>query len=134
MNCPNRWGVPRSALKKRDLDKDTRAQLEAELKRLGDEMFALRQRRQALGHPWPKEGPRKNRYEDAVSEATRTLRQDTDIVVNVAMNDIFAPMKDAQRIDIRGVPVAYRIASRQEIPDAFTDRRPSSFSQMHLNR
>src|SRR5512146_129387 len=114
-------GDPRSALKKRNLDKDARAQLEAELKRLGDEMFALRRRRQALANPWLKEGARKKSYEDALSEATRDLRQDTEIVVKVAMNDIFAPMKDAERIDIPGFPVAYRTAPRQEIPEAFTE-------------
>jgi hypothetical protein len=114
-------GVPRSTLKKRDLDKDTRAQLETELKRLGDSMVALRQRRQALANPWLKEGPRKKSYEDALSEATRELRQDTDIVVKVAMNDIFSPMKDAERIEIPGGPVAYRSATQQGIPEAFTE-------------
>lgn len=120
-------GVPRSALKKRDLDKDTRAQLEAELKRLGDEMFALRRRRQALANPWLKEGSRKRSYEDALSEATRDLRQDTEIVVKVAMNDVFAPMKDAERIDIPGFQVAYRTTPRQEIPEAFTEGTTAVF-------
>ena len=44
-----------------------------------------------------------------------------EIVVKVAMNDIFASMKDAERIDIPGFPVAYRTAPRQEIPEAFTE-------------
>lgn len=120
-------GVPRSALKKRDLDKDARAQLEAELKRLGDEMFALRQHRQALANPWLKDGPRKKSYENALSEATRELRQDTEIVVKVAMNDIFAPMKDTERIDIPGFQVAYRTAPRQEIPESFNEGTTAVF-------
>ncbi len=120
-------GVPRSTLKRRDLDKDARAQLETELKRLGGEMFALRQRRQALANPWLKEGPRKKNYEDVLSEATRELRQDTEIVVKVAMNNVFAPIKDAERIDIPGVPVAYRSASQQRIPESFTEGTTAVF-------
>jgi hypothetical protein len=120
-------GVPRSALKKRDLDKDTRAHLETELKRLGDSMLPLRQRRQTLANPWLKDGPRKKSYEDALGEATRELRQDTEIVVKVAMNDIFAPMKDVERIEIPDAPVAYRSAPRQQMPEAFTEGTTSVF-------
>lgn len=112
-------GVPRSALRNRSLDKDKRAQLEAELRRLGDSMKVLHQRRHALANPWLKDGPRKQSYEDALREATREFRKDSEIVVKVAMNDIFAPMKDAERIEIPGASVAYRSASRQDAPGAF---------------
>lgn len=112
-------GVPRSALRNRGLDKDARAQLEAELGRLGDGMKVLRKRRHALANPWLTDGPRKQSYEDALREATREYRADSEIVVKVAMNDIFAPMKDAERIEIPGASVAYRSASRQDAPDAF---------------
>jgi len=112
-------GVPRSALKNRGLDKDTRARLQAELRRMGESMKVLRQRRHALANPWLKDGPRKRSYEDALREATREFRRDSEIVVKVAMNDVFAPPKDAERVEIPGASVAYRSASRQDVPDAF---------------
>lgn len=121
-------GVPRSALKNRSLDKDARAQLEAELRRLGDGMRVLHQRRQALANPWLKDGPRKKNYEDALREATRAFRKDSEIVVKVAMNDVFAPMKDAARIEIPGASVAYRSASRQDAPAAFFEGTTSPYA------
>lgn len=112
-------GVPRSALRDRGLDKDARAQLEAELRRLGDSMKVLQKRRHALANPWLQDGPRKQSYEDTLREATREFRKDSEIAVKVAMNDVFAPPKDAERIEIPGASVAYRSASRQDAPDAF---------------
>ncbi len=105
-------GVPRSALKNRSLDKDARAQLEAELRRLGDGMRTVHQRRQALANPWLKDGARKQSYEDALREATREFCKPSEIVVKVAMNDVFAPMKDAARIEIPGATVAYPLHDR----------------------
>lgn len=114
-------GGPRSAMKRRDLDKDIRSQLESEFKRLGDSMAALRQRRQAMINPWLVDGARKKRYEDALNEATRDLRRDTEIIVKVSMNGTFEPMNGTERIEIPGVPIAYRSPPRQEIPGAFTE-------------
>ena len=113
--------VPRSAMKRRDLDKDARFQLEAEFKRLGDKMAALRQRRQTITNPSQVAGARKKSYEQALTEATRELRQDTEIIVKVTMNGNFEPMKDGARVEIPGVPVAYRSAPRQDMPGAFTE-------------
>ncbi len=120
-------GVPRSALKKRDLDKDTRVQLESELRRLGDSMVALRQRRYALANPWLKDGPRKKSYDDALREATRELRKDTEVVVKVVMNGIFVPAKDAERVKIAHVPIAYRSTPRQDTPGAFGEGTTTVF-------
>jgi hypothetical protein len=120
-------GVPRSAMKRRDLDKDTRSQLESEFKRLGDNMAALCQRRQAMTNPWLVDAARKKSYEDVLNEATRKLRRDTEIIVKVTMNGNFDPMKGTERIEIPGVPIAYRSAPRQEMPGAFTEGTTTLF-------
>ena len=126
-NLAKQMGVPRSGLKQRDLDKDTRARLESELKRLNDSMMSLRQRRQALATPWLADGPRKKRYDEAVAEATREFRKDTEIIVKVAMNGVFEPVKDGERFDLPGVPIAYRNAPRQEAPVTFTEGATTLF-------
>lgn len=120
-------GVPRSAMKRRDLDKDTRSQLESEFKRLSDSMAVLRQRRQAMTNPWVRDEVRKKNYEDALNEATRALRRDTEIIVKVSMNANFEPMNGTERIEIPGVPIVYRSALRQEIPGAFTEGTTTLF-------
>lgn len=118
-DASKQMGAARSALKNRDLDKDARTRLEAEFRGLGDGLKALHQRRRALANPWLADGPRRQGFEDAQRVATREYRKDSEIVVKVAMNDLFAPTKDAGRIEIPGASVAYRTAPRQDAPDAF---------------
>ena len=126
-NLARQMSVPRSGLKQRDLDKDKRAQLESELKQLNDSMTSLRQRRQALATPWLADGPRKKQYEESIAEATREFRKDTEIVVKVAINGSFEPVKDGERFEVPSVPIAYRSAPRQEMPGTFTEGMTTLF-------
>ena len=79
--------------------------------------------------------PPRGRQTDRERSSTRTrsprrhenFARTPKIVVKVAMNWAFEPVKDGERFEVPGVPIAYHSASRQEMPGTFTEGMTTLF-------